>query len=169
LWLAIKPGARHICAMPFKVEHRIGVARRKEEVWAVLADFQSWGAWNPMYPQTSGKLLISAPVTVSEKVGDRTESYTATVSEWVPNTQIIWTRKSHGGLVTHVRYIEIEPLSDTGCIFANGELFQGALAPFLVPEGRRRKLRQAFRGFCEAMKARVEAGYGEDTEAWKRA
>jgi hypothetical protein len=155
--------------MGFKVEHRIGVARPKEQVWAVLSDLPAWKDWNPMYPEIAGRLLISAPLTLTEKVGERSETYAAAVAEWVPDTQIIWTRKTHAGLVRHVRYIEIEPLSDTGCIFANGELFEGALAPLLVPEGRRRKLRQAFRGFCEGLKARVEAGFGEDTEAWKRA
>lgn len=155
--------------MAFKVEHRIGVARPKEQVWAVLSDTSAWRNWNPMYPEVSGRFLVSAPLSLSERVGDRTESYAATVAEWVPNQQIIWTRKSHGGLVRHVRYIEIETLSESGCIFANGELFEGFAAPYLVLEGRRRKLRQAYRGFCEALKARVEAGHGEDTEAWKRA
>ena len=87
----------------------------------------------------------------------------------MPGKQIIWTRRSHAGLVRHVRYIEIEALSDTGCIFANGELLEGALAPVLVGQGRRKALRAAYRGFCEAMKARVEAGFGSDTEAWKTA
>ena len=155
--------------MGFKVEHRIGVARPAAEVWAVLYDLPTWREWNPMYPEISGKFLVSAPLSITEKVGDRTERYTATVAEWSPPTQIIWTRKSHGGLVRHVRYIEIEKLSDTGCIFANGELFEGWLAPYLVSGGRRKRLRQAFRGFCEAAKAEVEAGRGADTEAWTRA
>jgi hypothetical protein len=143
--------ARHITSMAFKVEHRIGVARPKEQVWAVLSDLPAWKGWNPMYPEITGRLLISAPLEVAEKVGDRTERYAATVAEWVPNTQIIWTRKTHAGLVRHVRYIEIETLSDTGCIFANGELFEGFFAPYLVPGGRRRKLRRAFQGFCEGL------------------
>ena len=154
--------------MALKIEHRIGVARPKEEVWAVLCDLAAWKDWNPMYPEVAGKLLISAPLSVTEKVGEQTETYAATVAEWVPNTQLIWTRKTHGGLVTHVRYIEMEALSETGCIFANGELFQGFAAEALTPSARRKRLRTAFRGFCEAMKARVEAGFGEDTEAWKR-
>ncbi len=155
--------------MSFKVEHRIGVARPKEQVWAVLSDLAAWPQWNPMYPEISGRFLVSAPLSLGEQVGGRTERYAATVSEWVPNQQLIWTRKSLGGLVRHVRYIEMEALSETGCIFANGELFEGFAAPYLVLEARRRKLRGAYRGFCEALKARVEAGHGEDTEAWKRA
>ena len=62
----------------------------------------------------------------------------------------------------------MEALSDTGCIFSNGTLFEGFLAQQLVSQPRRKALRRAYQGFCEAMKARVEAGFGEDTEAWKR-
>jgi hypothetical protein len=154
--------------MGFKIEHRIGVSRPAAEVWAVLYDAAAWKDWNPMYPDIQGKFLISAPLTVTERVGARTETYAATVAEWVPNAQLIWTRKTAGGLVTHVRYLEIEPLTDQGCIFANGELFQGFAAPYLVGQGRRRALKTAFRGLCDAVKARVEAGHGQDTEAWKR-
>jgi hypothetical protein len=155
-------------AMGFKIEHRIGISRPAAQVWAVLYDAEAWKAWNPMYPDVQGKFLISAPLTVTEKVGAATQTYAATVAEWVPNAQLIWTRKTHAGLVSHVRYLEIEPLTETGCIFANGELFQGFAAPALVGQARRRALKAAFRGLGEAVKARVEAGYGEDTEAWKR-
>ena len=153
--------------MGFKIEHRIGVSRPAAQVWAVLADLSAWKDWNPMYPAASGKLLISAPIELVEKVGEQTESYSAVVAEWVPNSQLIWTRRTHGGLVRHVRYIEMEALSDTGCIFSNGTLFEGLGAGRLVPQARRRALKRAYQGFCEAMKARVEAGFGEDTEAWK--
>ena len=154
--------------MGFKIEHRIGVSRPAAQVWAVLSDLAAWKDWNPMYPAVSGKLLISAPLELTETVGERSETYSAVVAEWVPNSQLIWTRRSHGGLVRQVRYIEMEALSETGCIFSNGTLFEGVLAQQLVSQARRRALKRAYQGFCEAMKVRVEAGFGEDTEAWKR-
>ena len=153
--------------MGFKIEQRIGVSRPAAQVWAVLATLGAWKDWNPMNPAVAGRLLIGEQLELVEKVGDQTESYTGVVAEWVPNSQLIWTRRTHGGLVRQVRYIEMEALSDTGCIFSNGTLFEGLLAQQLVSQARRRALRRAYQGFCEAMKARVEAGYGEDTEAWK--
>ncbi len=153
--------------MGFKIEHRIGVSRPAAQVWAVLAELHRWNEWNPMYPAVSGKLLISEPLALVEKVGDHTDSFTAIVAEWAPNTQLIWTRRTHGNLVRQVRYIEMEALSDTGCIFSNGVLMEGWFAPMLISQSRRRALRAAFQGFGEAMKARVEASFGEDTEAWK--
>ena len=154
--------------MGFKIEHRIGVSRPAAQVWAVLSALDAWKDWNPMYPAVSGKLLIGAPLALVEKVGDRTESYTGIVAEWVPNTQLIWTRRTHANLVRQVRYVEMEALSETGCIFSNGVLFEGILAQQMIGPKRRRALKKAFQGFGEAMKARVEAGFGEDTEAWKR-
>ena len=153
--------------MGFKIEHRIGVSRPAAQVWAVLSALDAWKDWNPMNPAVSGRLLIGEQLQLVEKVGDQTESYQGVVAEWVPNTQLIWTRRTHGGLVRHVRYIEMEALSDTGCIFSNGTLFEGLGAGQLVPQARRRALKRAYQGFCEAMKARVEAGFGENTEAWK--
>jgi hypothetical protein len=155
-------------AMSFKIEHRIGIARPPAQVWAVLYDIDSWSAWNPMHPEASGKFLIDARLKLAEKVGDRTERYDAAVGDWVPGAQIVWVRRSHRGWVRHVRYLEIEPLSETGCIFAAGEMIEGRLAPLLISKARRKALKAANRGLGEAMKARVEAGFGEDTEAWRR-
>ena len=166
--LASSRARRHIRRMSFKIEQRIGVPRSKEQVWAVLCDLPAWKDWNPMYPEVSGKLLVSAPLHLVEKVGGKKETLDVTVAEWVPNQQVIWVRRTHGGLVRQVRYIEMEALSETGCIFANGTLFEGRFASLLVSKGRRNALKAAYRGLCEAMQARVEAGFGEDTEAWKR-
>lgn len=153
--------------MPFKIEHRIGVQRPAEQVWAAIYDLEAWKDWNPMYPEALGKLLISAPLTLTEKVDGHAETYQAVVADWVPHAQIVWTRTSFGGLLRHVRYFEIEKLTEVGCIFANGELYQGLLAGLLVPKGRRRKLRRAFAALGEAVKVRTEAGHGEDIEAWR--
>ena len=166
-WLATRRRVRHMSVMGFKIEHRIGVARPAAQVWAILSDVAAWKDWNPMYPEIAGKLLISAPLSLTEQVGERRETYAAVVAEWVPDKQIIWTRRSHAGLVRHVRYIEIEALSETGCIFANGELYEGFAAPALIGGRRRRAFRSACRAFSDAMKARVEAGFGEDTQAWR--
>jgi hypothetical protein len=153
--------------MRFKIEHRIGVQRPVEQVWAAIYDLEAWKDWNPMYPQASGRLLISAPLTLTERVAGSDETYQAIVGDWVPHAQIVWVRKSRAGLLRHVRYLEIEKLSEEGCIFSNGEVFEGVTAGLLVPKRRRRALRQAFAGLGEAVKARTEAGHGEDTEAWR--
>jgi hypothetical protein len=41
---------------------------------------------------------------------------------------VLWTTKTMRRPGPHHRYIEIEKLTETACIFANGELIQGFLA-----------------------------------------
>src|SRR5690606_24999804 len=61
-----------------------------------------------------------------------------------------------GGLVKSTRYIEIDRVSETGCIVSNGELFKGLLGPTAA----RRMGRAIWKGFeamGEALKDRAEA------------
>ena len=81
---------------------------------------------------------------------------TPTVVDWVPNEQIHWRLKMLGGLVRSTRYLEIEALGETGSIFSNGELFEGALGP-TVAKRLRPAIRAGFAAMGEAVKARVEA------------
>ena len=48
----------------------------------------------------------------------------------------------------------IEKLSEAGCIFANGELFDGPLGP-TVARRMRREIREGFAAMGEAVKERV--------------
>ena len=61
-----------------------------------------------------------------------------------------------GGLVKTTRYLEIEQLTESGCIFTNGELFDGYLGPSIAKR-MRPALRSGFAAMGEALKARVEA------------
>mgnify|MGYP001555638566 FL=1 len=77
------------------------------------------------------------------------------VLDWVPNEQLHWKLRMVGGLVTTVRYIEIEAVSESGCIVSNGEYIGGLLGGAAV----RRVGRSAYRGFLamnEALKVRAE-------------
>jgi hypothetical protein len=61
-----------------------------------------------------------------------------------------------GGLVHVTRYVEIQALTETGCIFSNGQFFDGFIARFLS-KAQRRAIRQGYTEFGEGMKARAEA------------
>ncbi len=142
--------------MSVKIEHRIGVAAPAERIWAVLSDLPAWRDWNPVHPEVNGRLAIGATLEVVEQLPDAPPRRLAmTVEDWVPNGQILW-RGSRGPLARSIRYLEIETLSDTGCIFANGELYEGVLGT-LAAKRRRRALKRAFAAMGEALKARVEA------------
>ena len=143
-------------ALPVKIEHRLGVQAPAEAIWAVIADIPGWSEWNPLYPKAEGVVRIGAQLTLEMKLPVGPPIIRPTVVDWVPNEQILWRLSVMGGLVKSLRYIEIEQLTETGCIFSNGELFQGPLGPMIVNRYRG-AIKAGFAAMGEALKARVEA------------
>lgn len=143
--------------MPVKLEHRVGIQAPPEAIWAVIADIEGWSVWNPIYPKAQGALRIGSSLTLELALeGRKPEVIRPVILDWVPNEQIHWRLTIMGGLVRTTRYFEIEKLSDTACIFANGELFDGLLGPTAV-RALRAPIRRGFAAMGEAVKARVEA------------
>ena len=141
--------------MSLKIEHRIGIPAPAEAVWSVLADLEGWPAWNPLYPAARGQLRIGSQLDLEVAFpGTASRAIRPVVADWVPNDQIHWRLRLFGGLLRSTRYLEIEALTETGCIFTNGEVFDGPLA---FAMGRmRRSLKDGFRAMGEALKQRVE-------------
>ena len=143
--------------MKFKIEHRLGLQAPPDAIWAVIADINSWGEWNPLYTRAEGTLRIGAQLDLDLALkGQKVRAIRPTILDWVPNEQILWRLSMVGGLVKSIRYIEIEKLSETGCIFANGELFEGPLGP-TVARRMHREIRAGFAAMGEAVKERVMA------------
>ena len=146
--------------MSFRLEHRIGIAAPVAAVWHVLADLDGWAAWNPLNPKATGKLSIGAPLQLELRVpGEPPATQAVSVIDWVPNAQLVWAAKYGGGLVTSARYLELEALTEAGCVFSNGELFNGLGARF-IPRRLRARTRQGFADLGKALKRRVETGRG---------
>jgi hypothetical protein len=143
--------------MSVKIEHRVGIQAPPEAIWAVLSDIEGWRAWNPIYPKAEGALRIGAPLTLELALRDRKpQTIRPVILDWIPNEQIHWRLTALGGLVRTTRFLEIEQLTETGSIFANGEVFDGPLAP-IVLRSLRGAVRHGFQTMGEALKARVEA------------
>ena len=143
--------------MSFRSEHRVGIAAPAEIVWEILSDLSGWTSWNPLYPRAEGRLLIDAKLSLDVKVeGDAPKTIEAQVIDWVPNEQIHW--RETGFLTDMTRYLEIEKLTDTACIFSNGVSAKG-LGVRYVSRKRVVRLREGFREMGEALKARAEAAY----------
>ncbi|MHB8284596.1 MAG: SRPBCC domain-containing protein [Caulobacteraceae bacterium] len=143
--------------MRIQIEHRIGVQVPATEAWRHLSDLESWGRWSAMYPKASGKLQIGAPLSLTEIIpGDEPQYLNAQVVDWVPNAQIIWTLKA-GRFLRRIRYFELQTLTDDGCVFSNGEIYEGFGARF-VSKDLKRALRQGFTDMGEAFKVMAERG-----------
>ena len=143
--------------MRLKIEHRLGIPAPAEAIWAVIADIAAWPAWNPLYTRAEGALRIGAPLVLDVALpGQKVRTIRPVVSDWVPNEQILWKLSMAGGLIKSIRYLEIEQLTEAGCIFSNGEMFDGPLGP-AVARRMRGPIRAGFRAMGEAVKARTLA------------
>jgi hypothetical protein len=142
--------------MRLRLEHRIGVKAPASKIWSVVSDLDRWSSWNPLYPQASGTLRIGAKLNLTEAVpGQPHDQISPQVVDWAPDTQILWRDKTFGGFVKRLRYLEIEKLTEEGCIFANGEIYEGFAVRFMS-KSLRGSLRRGFADLGEALKATVE-------------
>ncbi len=149
----------------FRIEHRLGIPAPAHVIWQVLGDLEGWGAWNPIYPKAEGRLTIGGRLVITEAMpGSEPVEITPTVVDWVPDAQILWRMSQTFGLLKRLRYFEIDPLSDEGCIFSNGEDWYGRPARY-VASAQRRGMREGFEAMGEALKARVLAVWREGRPA----
>lgn len=145
----------------FRVEDRIGIQAPAEVIWEVVHDLAGWQAWNPTYPRAEGEIRIGNMLDLDLALpGQPTQQIKARVLDWVPNEQLHWELKFMGGLIKTLRYIEIAPLAETGCVVDNGEIFGGLMGPSL---GKRMRgpVRRGFLAMNEALKIRAEALWAE--------
>jgi len=147
--------------MPTKVEHRVGVKAPASVVWDIVYDLDRWREWNPLYPEVVGRIGYGETLKLRLVLPDQPETeLLATVTDWTPNEAIHWRTSHIGGFVRTVRYLEIEAMSDIGCIFSNGEIFSGLLSSSVVRR-MRPSLRRGFEALGEAVRERAEALWRE--------
>ena len=142
--------------MSIRIEHRIGVAASAEKVWDVIADLERWPEWNDLHVEVTGKIAIGGSLSLTEVLpGEPPRAAMVSVPDWTPEQQLVWRHKR--GFLSHsVRYFEIDPLNNEGCILANGEIFDGMIGEDWAIK-RRGKFQRAFQAINEKIKARAEA------------
>ncbi len=141
-----------------KIEERIGVPVTQERLWEVLSNLEGWKNWNPLHPRIEGRLAIGATLTMDQVLpGQETETIQARVIDWIPYEQIHWTTSAGRGWVKTVRYLEIEPMTETSSVFSVGELFGGLLGGFAAKR-LRPSYRAGFKAMCEALREEALKG-----------
>ncbi len=141
--------------MAYRVQSRVGVAAPASAVWAAICELEDWRDWNPLFVEAEGRLSIGALVALTRRLHDRTERQEVRIVDWVPNAQIVWLR-SIAPFARSLGYIEIEALTERGCILAAGEIYQGPIGQ-MIGKRVRRPLKHGFEALCDAAKARAEA------------
>jgi hypothetical protein len=129
-----------------------------EQVWALLANFDDYGAWNPSVPSISGDLREGATVSLTLSLPGRPNlNVTAVLEDVTPNRRLTW--RGHLGadrLFTGFREFAIEPLAASKVRVTHVEDLQGWIAPvFEALMGR--SVQRHHDAFNEALKRRAEA------------
>jgi hypothetical protein len=143
--------------MSVKHEHRLGIQAPADVVWDILFDLTAWHEWNPLYPTAKGVVGFGERLTLTLALeNSQPRTINPVVLDWAPDEAIHWRLSMVGGLVTSVRYLEIEKMHDAGCIFSNGELFDGLLGG-VVAKRMKWPIRRGFAAMGEALRDRAEA------------
>ena len=134
--------------MAEKIEHRIGIGAPASVIWEVVSRFLGLAlTGDPVYPKGAGNLSYGARLTVTQALpGLAPREITPAVLDWTPDEALHWRRTFYRGFGWAIRFLEIESISATGCIFSNGELYGGWLGPRAV-----RPIRRAVRAGCVAL------------------
>ena len=145
--------------MGLKLEHRIGIQAPAEVIWESLIDVNGWESWNPLYPRAEGTIRIGNTLNLTlDLPGRAPQEIHPVILDWAPNDHIHWRLSLMGGLVKTIRYLELEALSETGCIFSNGEIFDGWLGGY-VAKRYRKTIRAGMAAMGEALQRRAEAAW----------
>ena len=119
-------GAVHlgvVATVSLKIEHRTGVQAPAEVVWEMIAEVSRWPEWSGIYSQASGVIGFGELLTLTLALpGEPAQVITPRVLDWAPNEAVHWRLSSAGGLISSVRYIEIERMHEAGCVFSNGSI-----------------------------------------------
>ena len=145
--------------MAVKLEHRIGIQAPAEVIWESMVDISGWEAWNPLYPRAEGTVRIGNVLNLELAMpGQKPRMIAPVIRDWAPHDHIHWTTKTFG--TRTIRYLEIEALTETGCIFSNGEIYDGFIGKRYATR-QRRSIRAGFASLGEVLKQRAEAAWRE--------
>jgi len=147
--------------MPIKIEHRVGIPVPPDLLWEILADVPRWPEWTTIYPEAKGVIGFGEKLTLTLTLPNQKPlAIEPRVFDWAPNEAIHWKLPLFGGLGRAIRYLEIETLSGTGCIFSNGEILSGFAVRWVSP-AMRRSMKAGFTALGEAMEQRALALWRE--------
>ena len=145
--------------MTVRVEHRIGIAAPASVIWDLISNVEGWPGWNPIYAQAKGRIVIGETLHLTESLPGRpVKAIQPVIVDWEPNSQILW--RAGGFMSRCVRYIEIDALSETGCIFANGAFFHGLLGE-QEAKAHRGPIYRGYESLGEAVKRLSEQAWRE--------
>ncbi len=131
----------------------IEIKESMEKVWGILSDAAKYTEWDPGIISLEGKIVPGGKLTIFAKIAP-TRAFKVTVSEFVPNSRMVWSSGMPLGLFKGERSFTLEPLGNNQLKFTLREAFSGLLLPLI--EGTIPDLNPTFAAFANALKVRAE-------------
>ncbi len=134
----------------------VDIAASPEEVWAVLADLDSYGKWNPFIRSASGQLTEGATLTLRMAPSQgRAMTFRPRVLVAEPGVMLRWIgRLIMPGIFDGTHQFALEDLGGRTRV-TQSETFRGILIPFTGKTITQTET--DFGNLNEALKQRVEA------------
>jgi len=122
-----------------------------EAIWDVLTDVKNFPEWEPNVTKVEGQAGLGQKITVHTKFSER--AFPVTVSEFIPNSRMVWSSGMPLGLFKGARTFTLTP-NNGGIEVKTREEFSGILLPLF--KGQIGDLQPTFDAFAQALKAKVE-------------
>ena len=116
-----------------QIRSEIVIEGSAEEVWSVLADFGSYGAWNPGMNRVEGEPRVGSRLVIRfTPVGRRAMTIKPVVTVVEPERELRWLgRLLIPGLFDGEHRFELHPDGSGSVRFVQSERFKGLLVPFV--------------------------------------
>ena len=128
-----------------------------DRVWAVLADFAHWDAWNPTLLHPNGPPVPGTEVRMKLQLGPVKVPMRQQIREVAPPSRLVWrSRQALPQALDVERHFEIEPLDDgRRSRLVQSETTTGWLAGLEVAL-LGRMIKQGYENMARALAERVE-------------
>jgi hypothetical protein len=103
------------------------------EVWAVLTDTESYGAWNPFILELAGSLTVGSSIRAKIRIpGKRAMTFKPHLLAVTPDRELRWIgRLGFRGVLDGEHCFVLEAVSPDRTRFIQTERFRGALVPLM--------------------------------------
>lgn len=128
-------------------------------VWDIVANFDGWGAWNPLYTRAAGDAREGAEIELTVAVpGMKPMDTRARVHTVRPGECLEYGLSNMAGLLRAFRFIDIVELGPERCGIANGEIMSGPIGA-LVARAVGPKVGEGLRAMNDRLKELAEANW----------
>jgi hypothetical protein len=141
---------------PTMLTTSIEIAAESDQVWAVIADRETWPEWNPFIVSSTGDLTVGGTITnVMRDKSGKDSTFTPTVLAADPGRELRWIGKlGFGGIFDGEHSFRIEPLDPGRVRLVQEERFTGVAVPFMAG-WLRSSIEPQFEAMNQALAARA--------------